>query len=86
MKGECAMKQSASNEPNTMRIPSLSHAPAPSRSASIAILPAVPVASGFSGSSCAQASAAAADTCAVISKRRTMNWVGRPLGSCGSSG
>ena len=84
MKGECAMKQSASNEPNIMRIPALSHAP--SHFASIAILPVMPVASGFSGSSCAQAGTAAADTCAVISKRRTMNWVGRPLGSCGSSG
>ena len=86
MKGECAMEQSASNEPNTMRIPSLSHAPAASRFASIAILPAVPVAFAFAGYSCARAGAAAADTCAVISKRRMMNWVGRPLGSCGSSG
>ena len=85
MKGECAMKQPASNELNAMRIPSLSHAPMAPRRTSIATLPSAPVPFAFAGYSSAQAGASAA-TCTVISKRRTMNWVGRPLGSCGSSG
>ena len=86
MKGECAMKQSASNELNALRPPSLAHAPVAVRIASISMLPSAPAALAFAGYPCVQPGAAAAATCTVISKRRTMNWVGRPLGSCGSSG
>ena len=86
MKGECAMKQSDSNELNILRTSSLAHASAASRFASISMLPSVAAAFAFTGYAGVPTGAAAANTCTVISKRRTMNWAGRPLGRRGSSG
>ena len=79
------MKQMISIEQNSMHASLKSHVGMASSLASISLLPSAPVAPAFAGYPCVQAGAPAADSC-TVSKRRTMNWAGRPLGRFGSSG
>lgn len=85
-KGRCTMKQTTSTEQNSMHASPAWHVGMASSFASISLCPSASAALAFASYPCVQAAAAAADTCTVISKRRTMNWAGRPLGRFGSSG
>ena len=85
-KGRCTMKQMLSIEQNSMHASLKSHVGMASSFASISLLSSASAAPTVAGYPCVPAGAAAAETCTVISKRRTMNWAGRPLGRFGSSG
>ena len=77
------------NEMNETFAAVLSHSQPATPFAAISMLPSAPAAFAFAGYPCVDAGAAAANAdekCTVISKRRTMNWAGRQLERCGSSG